>query len=525
MTSYNSCLYSIKLIYFSAGKGKASLRKACAVVTCHSCSFTMRGNFMRCLECSMYGIKSEKSSHKDSAVDGPIPVDFCQNCFKNIGRVHAKHHFITSSTNSSVRDFSWEYIKNPRTPQQLFAADFLENIQNRELTTNDYEMLLDLDRPQYVTIPNLIIDALKSCDQDDKCWCGRDVKSGTAKTLVCGHAAHVECCRVKLNEAIEEGFWKLEEIKCPHSDCDVPLFVGLARRKKKNFKASDGIVSNEGINRNSADASAIYGTPFVIAGAGLGATATGVATPLYNERSELSLNLRTGRATASRGSTAPNVDRTPSLVVQSGKLPPRRSAPGPSSRSSGRVGMRRGLALCGRGQGNSNQDIRARVIHSSDDRVRWEMNTQASGIATESTRCRVLRSNSAYYGSGASGGGTSSFASSHSKRREVRHQKDNSAYDSGVSVDDVEGLISVVSSSSLVRPSCSQPYCGSDAAPIGFVSTTTRRSVVARARGSVAAGKNSSKPNLRELSQVESDPSTRADCPTPLQTCLQVSQY
>ena len=284
---YNIILYYVNI--FSTGKGKASLKKVCANVTCSSCTFQVRGDFCRCVECSIYG-SSGSQLKLGNLTDEPKPVDFCKTCFKNIGRSHAKHHFLSSSTNSTVRDFAWQYVKNPRAPQQLISVDVLENLQNRDITTADYEFLLDLDKPKVLTIQDTILNAMKICTSKSnlvKCWCGADVTSDTAKALLCGHVVHIECCREKLNEAIEEGFWKLEEMKCPHLDCECPLFRGLGRRRKKIVKdethtdarvsGRDGMTSFNG---------------FVIAGSGIGAAAeTGRVAPLYNDNNGLAIAL------------------------------------------------------------------------------------------------------------------------------------------------------------------------------------------------------------------------------------------
>lgn len=481
------------IVLMFTGKGKTSLKKACEVVICHSCTFPIRGSFSRCVECSMYGSvpRVQATGGERSAIgEVPKPVDFCQNCFKNIGRSHSKHHFMTSTTNSTVRDFAWEYIKNPRAPQRLIAAEFLENIQNRELTNEDYDFLLDLDKPQHVTVQDILIDSMQTCAQNVMCWCGKEVSPETAKTLVCGHAAHVECCREQLNDAIEEGFWKLEELRCPHSDCEYPLFKGLGRKRRKAAKKSDNVDVKSASIKHMGSAP-LLSNDFVIAGAGLGATATGVATSVMNERSEQSLVLQT------RGDTAVSTNSTSipaelhneaveNVSIPSGRLPPRQFSQVKSQRVSARLGMKRGLALNRRSEsGVSTAPATPGAISLQDMRRHGTTGAAASG---NDGRTIVMRTTSAT-GTTSSNRGTSSFVPTSFKRRDVA-QIGGGAMGDDILSSDIEGLCAVLSSSSLHSRSGQQIGAVSDSGPVGLVHP--RRNVAGVMRGRAFAGRSSS---------------------------------
>mmetsp|Transcript_13249 Transcript_13249/g.21693 ORF Transcript_13249/g.21693 Transcript_13249/m.21693 type:complete len:714 (-) Transcript_13249:1407-3548(-) len=516
-------------------KGKISLKKACAVVICKACTFPVRGSFSRCVECSMYGSDTKVQAtegERSTISEISNPVDFCQSCFKNIGRSHAKHHFMRSTTNSTVRDFAWEYVKNPRAPQPRFAADFLENIQNRELTNDDYDFLLDLDKPQHVTVQDILIDSMQTCSRGDMCWCGKEVNSETARTLVCGHAAHVECCREQLNEAIEEGFWKLEEIKCLHASCGCPLFKGLGRKRKNTAKKSD---SADLKNANVKDVCGrdvggvpLLSTDFVIAGAGLGATATGVATSVMNERSEHALVIQTRDTAVSSANGASMLaenhnEATEKMCIQSGRLPPRQTTRDKAQRVTARPGMKRGLALSGKGQLGHRSDNGASTAPAIPGTISLQGTTRRASSAVTSfgvvNPTSVMRTSSAT-GTTSSIRGTSSFVPTSAKRRVATQLGSGSMRDDILS-SDIDGLCTVLSSSSLHSRSGQQIDAISDSGPVGLV--PPRRSVVGRIRGSVFADRSSGISRALGIA-LQDSPDDYTTVPA-AEMCLHVRQY
>lgn len=466
MSNYINITHSDSL---SKGKGKASLKKACANVACVSCTFQIRGDFYRCIECSVYGNSKNDGKLENDANNGPAPVDFCKTCFKNIGRSHSKHHFVTSSTNSTVRDFSWESVKNPRAPPHVMAAELLENLQNRELTNEDYDVLLDLDKPEHTSFQDSMLNAMPRCENNLHCWCGEVVTTDNSKTLVCGHAAHIECCRVRLNEAIEDGFWKLEEVKCSHTDCGCPLFKGLARRRRKVNKVDDATDQQPGSEISSR---APLTNSFMIAGAGISSSATGIATPLYNERSDLSIALGVG------GDGGGAIDRSsrsielggepshrPDLMLQAGRLSSRQaqSTLTAQSRSTRLIQRRRGLALSGRGGGSrlAGEDTSISLVEDLSH-LRPARRTRSTS-ATGQTPSQ----------------GTSSFAAAKTNRRESMHSRSEHEREEIVS-EEIDTMLKVVSSSGLLHNGIS------GAPPIGMVPPRhipPRRGHVSRIRG------------------------------------------
>ena len=300
-------------------KGKASLRKSCATPICSTCTTQVRGAFFRCVECSLFGqgMTSVPSRRKggvgtgESApptspsslirplviLDGamsssavgasqctdhttdtqpprrkntPSPLDFCQRCFTSISREHAKHHFLTSSSNAQLVDFMWDTARNPRAPQQCLEDRVLHTLQHRDLVDEDYDFLLSLDRPQGVTVQNCLLESLRVprgggstasslVAPDGQCWCvstrrvlggggGGDTSTApSVRELPCGHVCHDTCLLELLDEALSEGPWKLDDVKCKQSGCEYHIFRGLSRRRvKKKCSTGPGIESGVG---------------------------------------------------------------------------------------------------------------------------------------------------------------------------------------------------------------------------------------------------------------------------------------
>lgn len=184
------------------------------------------------------------------------PVDFCQNCFSNISRDHSKHHFLTSSSNAQLCDYMWDSATNPRAPQQLIDAQMLAKLQNRELGDEDYDLLLSLDKPKGITVQSTLVESLpvfvdESSDCGDasgakgmgRCWCGQETSGGITthrRLLSCNHICHDDCLKIRLDDALSEGAWKLDEVTCGHTGCDFRLYRGISRRRAKKKSLVEG---------------------------------------------------------------------------------------------------------------------------------------------------------------------------------------------------------------------------------------------------------------------------------------------
>ena len=405
----------IILLIFLLGKGKASLKKSCANVTCSTCSCLVKGDFVRCVECSIYGnCKPPESGDSVLVNDQPTPVDFCMSCFKSVNRMHAKHHFLTSAANATLRDFCWEFIKNPRAPQQSVSSNLVEELQNRELTTDDYNLLLELDRPQHITLEDTIINALRCCKNADKCWCGTDTNGDNAKALSCGHAVHVKCCTEILNVVAQEGFWKLEGVKCQHVDCGIPIFDGLARRRKKPKKDTCATTSCDKVTLIQEPNAALFSTSISINGSRIG---TGTNDVDNSSQSILSsVRSESARSDRGRNMSCPLIRRETSdisLAIESRTRRPPQSSPTVVTRQGSRKtdGRMRGLVLSGHSRMKCS--INGATVNTNNGEVGTHsesIGTARSSTATAKALCR----------------GTSSFAraSAISRKRDKPRQSE-----------------------------------------------------------------------------------------------------
>lgn len=235
-------------------KGKASLKKACSSSQCQTCTFQIRGDLFRCIECSLKSYQQllATSPDKQSLTQKIQPVDFCSRCFQNVTREHARHHFITSPAIELLSDFEWKYVKNPRAPQQLIDESILNTLQQREFTDEDYDFLLGLDQKSSgIPLQQVLIDSLPikkpTNIEERKCWCDK-YTSDVIHSLPCGHNVHEHCLSSMLGEALVDGCWKLDEIHCGYEDCRASLFKGISRKrfklKKSNVEESSVLVAN-----------------------------------------------------------------------------------------------------------------------------------------------------------------------------------------------------------------------------------------------------------------------------------------
>lgn len=123
--------------------GRKTVSGTCAPVKCSQCTCLVRRTFHRCLECS---VKSLTISGK--------PIDFCPDCFAVKGRlpeIHTEHHFLASDASAeTLTDITWVACSNPlsyNSRQRLDSENrLLREMQFRELSAADYEVLMSLDQ-------------------------------------------------------------------------------------------------------------------------------------------------------------------------------------------------------------------------------------------------------------------------------------------------------------------------------------------------------------------------------------------
>jgi hypothetical protein len=265
----------------SDARGGSSLKGTCSSVFCSACSLQQRGDFYRCVECSQASSLKTRPATPPPAnrpttgdviganiVVAPVvpveetqpqqpsqpqearcaPVDFCERCFTHtLGREHTMHHMLRADAGvEGLRDFDWVVVRNPRTPKPTMAPEVLQQMQERDLTDDDYDMLLNLDKEDLPEISDHLVDSFGKAPMVLPCgFCavggtrgaGRDSPPGCL--LPCGHVVHEKCLGSKTTEALSDGGWKLQTIKCCIEGCKYPqAYLGLSRKRKKRRERS-----------------------------------------------------------------------------------------------------------------------------------------------------------------------------------------------------------------------------------------------------------------------------------------------
>lgn len=162
------------------------IRTRCAHVSCSACTIEIRGDFYRCIECSLTVIKMPEII-TDGGKIVKTSIDFCKNCFDRIGRAHSSHHFINSDVNTTYQEFTWQSVINPRgvSSASNFPPELLQSLQGRELTAADYDLLLALDERKTRAPPlsAMLIESLP--EMSNKFSAGMNVAPSRTQALVC----------------------------------------------------------------------------------------------------------------------------------------------------------------------------------------------------------------------------------------------------------------------------------------------------------------------------------------------------
>jgi Ring finger domain len=216
-------------------RGQASLKHTCSPVYCASCTFPQRMKFNRCIECSQAALQS---------VPPRKVVDFCLRCYTSIGREHTNHHFLTSD--ASVTDFNeifWVPVVNHRSLSHVMDKDILTALQQRELSVEDYEALLELDKVVPDLSTQLILSLEESSCRDQRlstigtvCWCKGKASASDGdkiRVLPCQHTCHEMCLKKEVCEAVATGSNGVNSLSCAHPGCTSKIFPSLSRRRKR----------------------------------------------------------------------------------------------------------------------------------------------------------------------------------------------------------------------------------------------------------------------------------------------------
>eukprot|EP01042_Synura_sphagnicola_P003746 gene3746-4670_t len=148
-----------------------------------------------------------------------------------------------------LKDLIWLPIKNPRAGvTNSLRATILQNLQSRELTTQDYDLLLSLDNVDIANLPAHVISALPQFDETvastlsstpmNKCFCDNPDMNPevTARRIpFCGHVCHDACLDKVMSEGLADGYWVLGSLMCPHNGCDKRILPGLNRQRRRRL--------------------------------------------------------------------------------------------------------------------------------------------------------------------------------------------------------------------------------------------------------------------------------------------------
>jgi hypothetical protein len=166
----------------------------------------------------------------------------------------------------------------------------LRSLEGRELTTEDYDVLLNLDHkgqsfynylsknyltsiflsiylsiylstgpkdfPSHVTnslplynptkassnsnnVMASVLDLEDRCQDNELCWCKRNgVSYGKCRILPCKHIVHECCLKSTILRSIADGNRLISVITCSHTECNTKIFRSLNRRRKVSTTAN-----------------------------------------------------------------------------------------------------------------------------------------------------------------------------------------------------------------------------------------------------------------------------------------------
>ncbi|RYH27810.1 hypothetical protein EON65_13130 [archaeon] len=323
---------------------KSAVRHPCHPVSCFNCKCKLRRLFYRCIECSQKscvgtggGINGEDR--------GSRHVDFCPDCFVRMSDVHKTHHFLTSDASiEMVQEVTWHPAKNPLV--STLPPAHLTALQTRELTVNDYDLLLQLDSSPEKSIVNALLDALPSVSREvvtaaptkykgGGCVCDSD-SSQLMVLMPCGHVMHRQCLKQDIACLAEEDLASLGDYRCTHEGCGKGVFFCLRRRKKRSLPnpgaSSSGKAETEASkadkNRHLMDSStrpqitmlpSIVGAALVGQGTSGGGGGIGNLMPVDNAILRQALQSRSHTQPRVRRHTADNTRLAPSLTLEAGR--------------------------------------------------------------------------------------------------------------------------------------------------------------------------------------------------------------
>ncbi|KAG7388552.1 hypothetical protein PHYPSEUDO_012189 [Phytophthora pseudosyringae] len=162
-------------------------------------------------------------------------VDLCARCFKS--NAHSNHAFVVKQNVSHP----WIPALRENQPRTAIDSDLIQDLQTRELSTNDYDVLLQLDNgdkhpvQDYLVkvVPGIKVDAVNTKtfgEYEATCsLCAQSLRiKAVLHSTLCGHVFHESC----LARSILSQMYA-----CPFLGCDQALLPGLLYLQKKHEKS------------------------------------------------------------------------------------------------------------------------------------------------------------------------------------------------------------------------------------------------------------------------------------------------
>ena len=169
----------------------------------------------------------------------PAPfVTCCEKCFHRGCHQRARHQFAMKTSAFNI----WQpALRNGETTRSSASSALVNELQGRELTTNDYHLLLSLDEAQTdksISFPQYLVGLFPqvtvAVEGSESCKCCKGVitaSSDPCRSPCCGAVYHRSCAVDMVNE--------LKQYICPREECRRPLLPGFAyyeQLKKQNRK-------------------------------------------------------------------------------------------------------------------------------------------------------------------------------------------------------------------------------------------------------------------------------------------------
>ncbi|KAL8005544.1 putative E3 ubiquitin-protein ligase Zswim2 [Plasmopara halstedii] len=162
-------------------------------------------------------------------------VDLCVRCFKS--RVHRNHAFVMKQNVSDP----WVPALRDTQPLAAISQDVIRDLETRELSTNDYDVLLQLDSGHDSLLQDFLMKVISgtkvSADNASTfgefgatcSLCAQSLRLKAALHLVsCGHVFHESCLAWSILSQV---------YSCPFPRCNLALLPGLLYLQQEHKKS------------------------------------------------------------------------------------------------------------------------------------------------------------------------------------------------------------------------------------------------------------------------------------------------